>query len=47
MMYQKAVCFGDQRIAEQILAEGLCAKFAQNEGLKEKLKATGDACLAE
>lgn len=78
MMYQKAVCFGDQAIAFQILDtedvsrikalgrqvsnydenhwngvrqiivyEGLYAKFSQNDALKEKLKATGGALLAE
>ena len=30
-----------------IVYEGLLAKFGQNEGLKEKLKETGDAVLAE
>lgn len=78
MMHQKAIYFGDEDIAEEILStddpseikalgrkvsnfdstswngvrqiivyEGLCAKFSQNEDLKEKLKATGDAVLAE
>ena len=78
MMYRKAVCFGDVKVAEQILAtedvaeikalgrlvsgydeslwngvrqivvyEGLLAKFSQNEELKDKLKATGNAVLAE
>lgn len=78
MMHQKAIYFGDEDIAEEILStddpseikalgrnvsnfdstswngvrqiivyEGLCAKFSQNEELKEKLKATGDAVLAE
>ena len=78
MMYRKAVCFGDVKVAEQILAtedvaeikalgrlvsgydeslwngvrqivvyEGLLAKFSQNEDLKGKLKATGNAVLAE
>ena len=78
MMYQKAVCFGDEAAASQILDtedvirikklgrqvsnydenywngvrqivvyEGICAKFAQNDKLKEQLKATGDALLAE
>lgn len=78
MMYRKAVCFGDQEIARQILLEenvsrikelgrcivgyheniwngirqivvyeGLYAKFSQNQELKEKLKATGHAILAE
>ena len=77
MMYQKANCFGDTKIAEKILEitdvaqikalgrkvsnynetiwngkrqilvyNGLCAKF-QNPELKAKLKATGDAVLAE
>ena len=77
MMYQKAICFGDTKIAEKILEttdvaqikalgrkvsnynetiwngkrqivvyKGLCAKF-QNPELKAKLKATGDAVLAE
>ena len=74
---QKAICFGDTKIAEKILEttdvaqikalgrkvpnynetiwngkrqilvyNGLCAKF-QNPELKAKLKATGDAVLAE
>ncbi len=30
-----------------IVYEGLLGKFSQNEGLKEKLKGTGDAVLAE
>lgn len=30
-----------------IVHEGLCAKFLQNDELNEKLKATGDALLAE
>lgn len=78
MMYRKAVCFHDDKIASQILAtddvaqikalgrlvsgynenrwngvrqivvyEGLCAKFAQNSELATKLKATGEALLAE
>lgn len=78
MMYHKAICFKDEKIAQQILSttdvahikelgrlvsgfdphywdgvksiiiyEGLCAKFLQNEELKEQLKATGDALLAE
>ena len=77
MMYQKANCFGDIKIAKKILQttdvaqikalgrkvsnynetiwngkrqilvyNGLCAKF-QNPELKAKLKATGDAVLAE
>ena len=78
MMYQKAVVFGDNEIAKQILAtddvayikelgrkvsgyrdnvwngvrqiivyEGLMAKYSQNPELGEKLKATGNAILAE
>ena len=78
MIQKKAIYFGDEDIAEEILStddpseikalgrnvsnfdstswngvrqiivyEGLCAKFSQNEELKEKLKATGDAVLAE
>lgn len=78
MMYQKAVCFSDVKIAREILScddvshikelgrqvsgydenwwngvrqiivyEGLYAKFSQNETLKEKLKETGNALLAE
>ena len=78
MMYRKAICFGDETVANQILAtenaaeikslgrrvsnykehiwsgirqmvvyEGTLAKFSQNLDLKEKLKATGDAILAE
>lgn len=78
MMYKKALCFGDEMIAEHILAtndvahikelgrlvsgyndnywngirqivvyEGLIAKFSQNKGLKEKLRSTGNALLAE
>ena len=78
MMYQKAMCFGDTKIAEKIthtddvaeakalgrqvsgyvehiwdgkrqiiIYEGLLAKFSQNEDLKAKLMATGDAILAE
>lgn len=78
MMYQKAVCFQDERIASEILKaddvaeikalgrqvsgydestwngvrqivvyEGLLAKFSQNEELKQRLLATGDAALAE
>ena len=64
MMYQKANCFGDTKIAEKILEttdvaqikalgrkvsnynETICAKF-QNPELKSRLKATGDAVLAE
>ena len=78
MMYRKAICFGDDKIAAQILAtedvaeikalgrlvsgydenlwngvrqivvyEGLLAKFSQNPELKERLKSTGSAVLAE
>lgn len=78
MMYRKAICFGDETVANQILVaenpaeikylgrqvsnykehiwsgirqmvvyEGALAKFSQNLDLKEKLKATGDAILAE
>ena len=78
MMYRKAVCFGDEKVAAQILAtedvaeikalgrlvsgydenlwngvrqivvyEGLLAKFSQNSGLREQLKDTGQAFLAE
>ena len=78
MMYRKAICFGDEAVAAQILStsdvaeikllgrqvsnydesmwngirqivvyEGLLAKFSQNEKLKTKLKATGNAVLAE
>ena len=78
MMHQKAICFGDRRVAAQILGtddvsrikelgrlvleyddnhwkgvrqlvvyEGLYAKFSQNEELKDMLKATGNAFLAE
>ena len=78
MMHQKAVVFGDNEIAKQILAtddvadikqlgrkvsgyidnvwngvrqiiifEGLMAKYSQNPELGEKLKATGNAILAE
>lgn len=78
MMYRKAVCFGDERVAAQILAtedvaeikalgrlvssydenlwngvrqivvyEGLLAKFSQNSDLREQLKDTGQAFLAE
>lgn len=78
MMYRKAVCFGDDKVAAQILAmedvaeikalgrlvsgydenlwngvrqivvyEGLLAKFSQNSDLREQLKGTGQAFLAE
>ena len=78
MMYRKALCFDDEKIAAQILAEndvakikalgrdvsgyveslwngvrqiavyeGLLAKFSQNPALKEALKSTGTALLAE
>ena len=78
MMYRKAVCFGDDRVAAQILAtedvaeikalgrlvsgydeslwngirqivvyEGIFAKFSQNPELREQLKDTGNAFLAE
>ena len=78
MMHRKALYFGDNAIAEEILSvddpseikalgrkvsnfdstrwngvrqivvyEGLHAKFSQNDDLKAKLKATGDAVLAE
>lgn len=78
MMYRKAVCFGDEKVAAQILAtedvaeikalgrlvsgydenlwngvrqivvyEGLLAKFSQNSDLREQLKDTGQAFLAE
>ena len=78
MMYRKAVCFGDENIAAQILAiddvaeikalgrlvsgydeslwngirqivvyRGLLAKFSQNPELRDQLKATGMAFLAE
>lgn len=78
MMYQKAKCFGDEKIMEMILKtddpreikalgrrvsnfnsthwngvrqiivyEGLKAKFSQNPELKDMLKQTGDAVLAE
>lgn len=78
MMYRKAVCFGDEKVATKILStndtaeikalgrqvanyddhiwngirqivvyEGLLAKFSQNKDLKNKLKATKDAILAE
>ena len=78
MMYRKAVCFGDEKVAAQILATedvgeikalgrlvagydeslwngvrqivvygGLLAKFSQNPDLREQLKETGSAVLAE
>lgn len=78
MMYRKALCFGDDKVAAQILAtdnvaeikalgrlvsgydenlwngirqivvyEGLFAKFSQNPKLRERLKSTGSAILAE
>ncbi len=78
MMYKKAMCFDDEKVAREILEtkdvakikalgrqvsnyndsiwngmrqiiiyEGLLAKFTQNEILKEQLKSTGDAILAE
>jgi len=78
MMYCKAICFGDEVAATNILStddasqikalgrqvsnyvehiwkgirqivvyEGLLAKFSQNEDLKDKLKSTGEAILAE
>lgn len=78
MMYRKAICFNDDKIATQILStddvaeikalgrlvsgydenlwngirqivvyEGLLAKFLQNVELKEHLKETGKAILAE
>lgn len=34
-------------VRQIVVYEGLLAKFSQNENLKEKLKATGDAILAE
>lgn len=34
-------------VRQIVVYEGLCAKFSQNEELKEKLKATGNAFLAE
>ena len=77
-MYRKAVCFGDDKVAAQILAtedvaeikalgrlvsgydeslwngirqivvyEGIFAKFSQNPELREQLKDTGKAFLAE
>ena len=78
MMYRKALTFGDDKVASDILItsdvakikalgrlvsgydeniwngirqivvyEGLLAKFSQNPELKEQLKSTGDAILAE
>lgn len=78
MMYHKALFFGDENVATQILAtnnvaeikalgrlvsgydenlwsgvrqivvyEGLLAKFSQDPKLKERLKSTGNAFLAE
>ena len=78
MMYQKAVTFHDETVADKIMREsdfakikqygrevsnyddvvwngirqivvyrGLLAKFSQNEELKQRLKKTGDAILAE
>ncbi|WP_281679271.1 NADAR family protein [Eggerthia catenaformis] len=78
MMYRKAICFGDEAVATNILStddvaeikalgrqvsnydehiwngirqivvyEGLLAKFSQNEDLKDKLKSTSEAILAE
>ena len=78
MMYNKAVCFNDKVIAEQIMNtqdvahikelgrsvlgyneniwngmrqiiiyEGLLAKFTQNDSIREQLKSTGNAILAE
>jgi hypothetical protein len=78
MMYRKAICFGDEAVAKNILStddasqikalgrqvsnydehiwngirqivvyEGLLAKFSQNENLKDRLKSTGEAILAE
>lgn len=78
MMYRKAVCFGDEEIAGQILEtddvarikrlgravsgyvdhvwngvrqvivyRGLLGKFSQNDELRDRLLATGDALLAE
>ena len=78
MMYRKALCFGDDKVAAQILAtdniaeikalgrlvsgydenlwngirqivvyEGLFAKLSQNLKLRERLKSTGSAILAE
>ena len=78
MMYRKAICFGDEAVAKNILStddasqikalgrqvknydehiwngirqivvyKGLLAKFLQNEDLKDRLKSTGEAILAE
>ena len=78
MMYRKAICFGDEAVAKNILSTddasqikalgrqvsnydehiwngirqivvygGLLAKFSQNEDLKDRLKSTGEAILAE
>ena len=78
MMYRKAICFGDEAVATNILStddasqikalgrqvsnddehiwngirqivvyKGLLAKFSQNEDLKDRLKSTGEAILAE
>ena len=78
MMYQKAICFGDEAVAKNILStddasqikalgrqvknydehiwngirqivvyKGLLAKFSQNKDLKDRLKSTGEAILAE
>lgn len=78
MMYQKAICFGDEAVSKNILStddasqikalgrqvknydehiwngirqivvyKGLLAKFSQNEDLKDRLKSTGEAILAE
>ena len=78
MMYRKAICFGDEAVAKNILStddasqikalgrqvknydehiwngirqivvyKGLLAKFSQNKDLKDRLKFTGEAILAE
>ena len=78
MMYRKAICFGDEAVAKNILStddasqikalgrqvknydehiwngirqivvyKGLLAKFSQNKNLKDRLKFTGEAILAE
>lgn len=78
MMYRKAICFGDEAVAKNILStddasqikalgrqvsnydehiwngirqivvyEGLLAKFSHNNDLKDRLKSTGEAILAE